>query len=247
MLTDAGTVLNRGGTNVPAGLSNVVAIAAGNYFGLALRGDGTVVGWGQNTSGQTTIPASATNVVAIAAGENSGFAVRADGSVLNWGNTAAGQLNIPTGLTNVYTASAGMSHALALRNFGAPYVTTQPVNRAAWTGQTITLFSLAAGVQPINYQWLFNGNLVDGATNTSLTLTNLQQTNTGGYALVFSNTLGSVTSQVATVTVRQRMSIAAWGNSGNGQCFAPDGLTNIVALAGGEESSPAVNHTRKTR
>ena len=35
-----------GQTNVPAGLSGVTAIAAGDYHSLALKSDGTVVAWG---------------------------------------------------------------------------------------------------------------------------------------------------------------------------------------------------------
>jgi alpha-tubulin suppressor-like RCC1 family protein len=59
-----------GQATVPAGSSNVVAIAAGaGGYSLALKSDGTVVGWGYNGYyGQITIPASATNVTAIAAG-----------------------------------------------------------------------------------------------------------------------------------------------------------------------------------
>ena len=57
-----------GQTTVPGGLSNVVAIAAGGYHSLALKSDGTVVGWGDNGYGQTTVPAGLSNVAAIAAG-----------------------------------------------------------------------------------------------------------------------------------------------------------------------------------
>ena len=35
-----------GQCNVPAGLSGVVAVAAGAYHSLALKADGTVVAWG---------------------------------------------------------------------------------------------------------------------------------------------------------------------------------------------------------
>ena len=57
-----------GQTDVPAGLSGVTAIAAGQYHSLALKSDGTVVAWGDNTYGQTTVPAGLSGVTAIAAG-----------------------------------------------------------------------------------------------------------------------------------------------------------------------------------
>ena len=56
-------------------LSNVVAIAAGGQFSLALRKDGTVVAWGDNHWGETNIPSNLTNVVAIAAGPNFALAL----------------------------------------------------------------------------------------------------------------------------------------------------------------------------
>ena len=62
---------------MPAGLSNVVAISAGGFHSLALKGDGTVVAWGagepNNPSdlfgfGQSTVPPGLSGVIAIAAG-----------------------------------------------------------------------------------------------------------------------------------------------------------------------------------
>ena len=52
-----------GQTNVPGGLSNVVAVAGGFYHSLALKSDGTVVAWGDNSYGQTNIPAGLANAV----------------------------------------------------------------------------------------------------------------------------------------------------------------------------------------
>jgi hypothetical protein len=74
-----------GQLNVPLDSSNAVAVAAGAYFNLALRNNGTVVGWGDNTYNQTNIPAGLSNVVGIAAGYYHGVAVLANGSVTNWG------------------------------------------------------------------------------------------------------------------------------------------------------------------
>ncbi len=72
-LTQGGTVVawgyNKfGQTTVPAGLSGVVAIAAGEYHTVALKQDGTVVAWGYNGYGETTVPAGLSGVVAITAG-----------------------------------------------------------------------------------------------------------------------------------------------------------------------------------
>src|SRR4051812_21495190 len=36
----------RGQTNVPAGLTNAIAVAGGTFHSIALRSDGTVVAWG---------------------------------------------------------------------------------------------------------------------------------------------------------------------------------------------------------
>jgi hypothetical protein len=71
-LKQDGTVVAWGGnsegqTTVPAGLSGVVAIAAGWSHTVALKQDGTVVAWGGNIDGQTTVPAGLSGVVAIAA------------------------------------------------------------------------------------------------------------------------------------------------------------------------------------
>src|SRR5207249_4561423 len=57
-----------------AGLSNVVAIAAGGDHSLALKSDGSVVAWGSNTYGESTVP-DLGPVIAISAGFNDSAAL----------------------------------------------------------------------------------------------------------------------------------------------------------------------------
>src|SRR5262249_18274420 len=74
---------------------------------LALRADGRVIAWGDNTFGQTAVPPSATNVVAIAAYGAQSMALAADGNVFAWGENRNGLTNIPsTAVTAVQIATS---------------------------------------------------------------------------------------------------------------------------------------------
>ena len=107
-----------GQTNVPAGLSNSVAIAAGYSHSLALKNDGTISAWGLNTSGQISVPGSATNVLSIAAGATHSLALKGDGTVSAWGNNTYGQINVPSGLSGVVAIASEYRHNLALKTNG---------------------------------------------------------------------------------------------------------------------------------
>jgi len=112
-----------GNTNMPLGLSDVTALAAGGSHVMALKSDGTVRTWLANPGyvssyAVTNIPASATNVVAIAAGSDHCVALRSNGTVVAWGGYPYGQTNVPVGLSNVVGIAAGSSRSYAVRADG---------------------------------------------------------------------------------------------------------------------------------
>ncbi len=107
-----------GMTNVPASLTNVLALAAGAEFGLALRRDGTLAAWGDPSDGRTDIPAGLTNVVSISTGREYSLALRSDGSLVAWGRNYYGTTDIPLGLEGALMVSAGGYHNLALKTDG---------------------------------------------------------------------------------------------------------------------------------
>jgi hypothetical protein len=99
---------------VPWGLTNVVAIAAGEYHSLAVKRDGTVVAWGDNSQDQCNVPAGLSNVVAVAGGGGHSLALGADGTLTAWGADWNGQCNLPAGLAPAVGVAAGSDHTVAL-------------------------------------------------------------------------------------------------------------------------------------
>jgi hypothetical protein len=88
---------------------------SGCSHNLALRSDGTVVAWGNNTYGQTNVPPGLSNVIAVAAGAWHSLALRADHTVVGWGANYGGQqTNPPVGLSNAVAIAAGGGMSLAL-------------------------------------------------------------------------------------------------------------------------------------
>jgi hypothetical protein len=73
-----------------------------------------------------------------------------------------------------------------------------------------------------------------------LTLTNVQTTNAGPYAVVVSNSGGSVTSLIARLTVLVPGMAAVWGDDSFGVCEPPPRQTNAPAVAVGGEHALAV-------
>jgi len=82
-----------------------------------------------------------------------------------------------------------------------PLITRHPSNLVTVVGATNSLSCTATSTTPVRLQWLFNGAPIAGATNSTLTLTNIQESYAGGYAVVASDNYGSITSATATVTV----------------------------------------------
>jgi alpha-tubulin suppressor-like RCC1 family protein len=116
-------------SKVPEGLGNIIAISAGWSHGLALRNDGTVVGWGSDDVGQATgVSHTAggsqatglvmvagqvvSNVVAVAAAHDFSLALKKDGTVASWGRSFG--VALPAGLDGVVVISAAGYYCLAI-------------------------------------------------------------------------------------------------------------------------------------
>lgn len=78
-----------------------------------------------------------------------------------------------------------------------PTITSQPQSVVVNVHTNVTfMVGVADSITSLNYQWIFNGSPLAGATNSALTITNSSPQNQGKYQVRVSNTFGSVTSIV---------------------------------------------------
>jgi alpha-tubulin suppressor-like RCC1 family protein len=242
--------------DIPAGLSNVTAVAAGLYHGLALRADGTVAAWGAGTTntgvspqfGQAMVPSGLGTALQIASGYYHSLALESDGTVAAWGagttntgvNAQYGQAMVPSGLSIVVALTAGGSHSLALKADGTV---------VAWGAGTTN-----TGVSPYYGQAMVPlglGNVVAIAAGASHSLAlkadgtvvawGAGTANTGVYPIVgqakVPTGLGNAVMVAAggyhSLVLEADGTVVAWGDNNYGQTNVPVGLTGVVAIAAG--------------
>ncbi|MBT5311912.1 MAG: hypothetical protein HOL38_10060, partial [Verrucomicrobia bacterium] len=80
-------------------------------------------------------------------------------------------------------------------------IVSQPEGGNAVLGDTFVMSVVAAGTEPISYQWQFGGQALDGATGSSLSLVNVEAVNSGDYEVIVSNHAGTESSATVTLTV----------------------------------------------
>lgn len=118
-------------------------------------------------------------------------------------------------------------------------VTPTPTNTTLAVNDSIS-FSASALGGSLSYQWLFNSTPLTGQTNTTLSLTNLQLSQSGTYTIRVSNGLGttndSITLNVLQAVLLHRYSFVSTATDSvghaNGTIVAPNGGT-AATISGG--------------
>ncbi|HEY0768503.1 MAG TPA: PQQ-binding-like beta-propeller repeat protein, partial [Steroidobacteraceae bacterium] len=83
-----------------------------------------------------------------------------------------------------------------------PSITAQPADQSIKAGQTASFSVVASGNAPLSYQWRKNGTAIGGATSASYTTPAESTADSGAtFAVVVSNSAGSIMSRAARLTV----------------------------------------------
>lgn len=121
--------------------------------------------------------------------------------------------SVPVGITNVtisfadFSPNGGSAVDPVLDNVRigfanpAPLVTSQPQSKTVAVGATVNFSVGASGSQPLRYQWRFGNVELVGKTNSTLIISNVQPSDGGNYSVLITNTISSVTSSNALLTV----------------------------------------------
>ena len=212
-----------GQTNVPPNLSNVVAIAAGNWHTLALKADGTLVAWGGEGGynyGQGIVPEGLAGVKAIACGFWHNVALLENGSVVSWGYNSFGQTNVPPSVTNAIAIGAGSSHSFAIRRNGS--VVSWGNNSDLQTLVPVSLRTVTA---------------VTGGSIHSLALKMDGSIATWGYGpgrnipAELTNVIAMASGQDCSAALQADGTVHTWGYNYDYPLSPPPGLSNVVAIA----------------
>ena len=135
----------------------------------------------------------------------------------NTNTLLSNQTNSVLNLVNVQTNDAGKYSVIIANSQGSitsrlatltvqppqpPTISIQPVDVNLIAGNSVTFGVTAGGYAPLRYQWYFNTNTpLANQTNATLIIAGAQTNNSGGYSVIITNTIGSITSRVAALQV----------------------------------------------
>ena len=104
---------------------------------------------------------------------------------------------------------------------GSPLIITQPQTNNIYWGDSVTLSVLVSGTDPLSYRWYYPNlssplsdgssgygvGTITGSTTNTLVLSYVNTNQAGNYQVIITNSLGSITSQIAKLTVNVRTPI----------------------------------------
>ncbi|HEV2695598.1 MAG TPA: protease pro-enzyme activation domain-containing protein, partial [Verrucomicrobiae bacterium] len=140
---------------------------------------------------------------------------RENGTNLTDGTNVSGSTTTNLVINHVSAANAGIYTVIVTNLAGLvissnaslslltspPIIILQPTNQTVTAGATVPFAAAAIGSTPFSYQWQFNGANIANATNATLTLVNVQLTNSGNYSVTITNLYGATNSGAAVLTV----------------------------------------------
>lgn len=108
-------------------------------------------------------------------------------------------------------------------------ITRHPQSATVGEGDRLELSVAALGIGPISYQWWKGAGPIPGATATNLVLNPIKLSDAGTYFVVVTNSVGSLESTRARITVATTVTAQITTIAGNGQAGYQDALDPLAS------------------
>ena len=157
----------------------------------------------------------------------------ATNAILNLPDVVPSQVGTYSVLITNLSGSTNSTPATLSVPASAPFIVTQPQSQYVPADLGVNAnFSVAViGTPPFFYQWSFNGTAIPGATQPSLTITNVQTTNAGPYSVLITNSVGPTPSQNAFLSITSEVASTANFIASNGVSdFIYDDFRDILYI-----------------
>jgi fibronectin-binding autotransporter adhesin len=117
----------------------------------------------------------------------------------------------------------------------APIINVQPQSQPSYVGATVTFNVTAVSALPMTNQWYKGSTPLNGQTNPSLVLANLQLSDAGNYSVVVGNANGTTNSAVVALTVNTPRNLE-WSANANSGVWDTSTSANWVNLANSQQT-----------
>lgn len=197
--------------------------------------------------------------VTVTAGQQAAFSVTATGSPTPTYQWRKNSVNISGATSSTYTivstvsGDAGTYTVFVSNGVGsgvtsdnatltvnaapvAPSIATQPANQTVTAGQQAVFSVEVNGTAPFTYQWRKDGQNINGATGATYTIASTVSGDAAAYSVVVTNSVSSVTSNNATLTVNPATAAPSFTTQPTDQTVAAGAPVTFTAAASGNPS-----------
>lgn len=104
-------------------------------------------------------------------------------------------------ITNSVSSVTSTAAVLSVAAPTAPTITTQPASQTVNVGTVASFSVVADGTAPFTYQWYKDSAPIGGAVASTYSIAGTQASDAGNYTVVVTNSVGSTTSNAATLSI----------------------------------------------